>query len=159
MFAKELGFTVKFIVAGQFQDILPKVLSRQAHFAAAGITITDERKRRLLFSTAYQTVQQQLVYQTDLAKPASFQDIIGKRLEVGAGTSYVERLHQVKRQFPALTWIEVQNQETEELLGKLAEGKVDYVIADSQLVKLSQNFHPELAIGFDVVCAVGCLHS
>lgn len=150
LFAKELGFTVKFVVAGQFDEILPKVIARQAHFAAAGITITDERKRRLLFSTAYQTVQQQLVYQADQTKPASFQNILGKRLEVVAGTSYVERLNQIKRQFPTLTWVEVQNQETEELLGKLAEGKVDYVIADSQLVKLSQNFHPELAVGFDV---------
>jgi membrane-bound lytic murein transglycosylase F len=150
LFAKELGFTVKFVVAGEFHGILPKVISRQAHFAAAGITITDERQRHLLFSTAYQTVQQQLVYQTEESKPENFQDILGKRLEVVAGTSYVERLNHVKRQFPTLTWTEVQNQETEELLGKLAEGNGDYVIADSHIVKLSQNFHPELAVGFDV---------
>ena len=150
LFAKELGFKVRFVVVSQFHEILPTVISQQAHFAAAGITITDERKQRLLFSTAYQTVQQQLVYRTGEPKPSSFKDIIGKQLEVVAGSSYVERLNQIKRKFPALTWIEAQKQETEDLLGKLAEGEIDYVIADSHIVQLSQNFHPELLVGFNV---------
>lgn len=149
-FADYLGFKAKFIIADQFRGILPKVISRQAHFAAAGITMTDERKRRLVFSTAYQTVQQQLVYNIDQDKPDSFNDVIGHKLEVVAGTSYVERLQQVKQKFPLLKWEEVSTQQTEDLLAKLAEGEIDFVIADSQMVKLSQNFHPELAIGFDV---------
>ncbi len=150
LFAKELGFKVNFVVVNQFQYILPKVASRQAHFAAAGITITDDRKLRLLFSTAYQSVQQQVVYNTAQDKPNSFKDLLGKKLVVVAGTSYVNQLNQAKRKFPTLTWVEAKDQVTEDLHPQLAAGEIDYVVADSHIVKLSQNFHPELAIGFDI---------
>ncbi len=150
LFAKELGFKVNFVVVKQFKDILPKVTSRQTHFAAAGITITDERKKRLLFGTAYQTVQQQIVYHTSQAKPAGFKDLSGKKLVVVAGTSYVAQLNQAKRKFPSLTWTESEDHVTEDLLAQLAAGEIDFVVADSHIVKLSQNFHPELAVGFDI---------
>ena len=150
LFAKEIGLKVKFIVASQFPDILPNVIKRQAHFAAAGITISDDRKRKVQFSTAYQTVQQQLVYRQDQTKPTSFQDVIGKKLHVVAGSSYVERLQLAKQKYPQLIWTAVKKRQTEDLLASLAEGEIDYVIADSHIVQLSHNFHPELAVGFDV---------
>ncbi len=150
LFAKETGLKVKFVVASQFNEILPTVIKNRAHFAAAGITMTEDRKRRLLFSTAYQTVQQQLVYKSGQNKPSSFKDVIGKKLQVVAGTSYIERLIQVKRKYPTLKWTEVKNHQTEDLLASLAEGEIDYVIADSHIVQLSNIFHPELDVAFDV---------
>jgi membrane-bound lytic murein transglycosylase F len=150
LFAKENGLKVEFVVANQFQEILPKVIARQAHLAAAGITMTDERKRRVLFSTAYQTVQQQLVCRAGQAKPQSFKDLAGKKMHVVAGTSYIERLTQAKRKYPTLNWEAISNRQTEDLLASLAEGEIDYVMADSHIVQLSLNFHPELAVAFDV---------
>ena len=150
LFAKELGFKVKFIVKGQFQNILPKVASRQAHFAAAGITITDDRKMQLLFSTAYQSVQQQIVYNLDQDKPEGIDDLLGKKLFVVAGTSYVNQLKQAKRKFPSLSWVETKEHDTEELIAKVAAGELDYVVADSHIVKLSQIYHPEIGVGFDL---------
>lgn len=150
LFAKEAGLKVRFVVAQQFHEILPMVIARQAHFAAAGVTMTGERKRRLLFSTAYQPVQQQLVYQSGQTKPESFQDVLGKKLEVVAASSYAEHLAQVQRAIPSLRWVEVKHRHTEDLLASLVEGEIDYTIADSHLVQLSHNFHPELAVGFDV---------
>jgi membrane-bound lytic murein transglycosylase F len=150
MFARELGFEVRWIVATQFQDILPTVIQRQAHFAASGMTITDERKRRVSFSTAYQPVQEQVVYNTDGPRPKSFSDLVGRRLQVVAGTSYVDQLKQAQRKHPQLTWEEVRGRETEELLQRVADGEVDYVIADSHIVLLSQNYYPKLGVAFDV---------
>ena len=150
LFAKEAGLKVKFVIANQFHEILPTIIKRQAHFAAAGITITEERKRRLLFSTAYQTVQQQLIFKSGQTKPESFKDVLGKKLQVVAGSSYVERLIQAKRKYPTLKWDEVKNHQTEDLLASLAEGEIDYVITDSHLMQLSNIFHPELEVAFDV---------
>ena len=150
LFAKETGLKVRFVVLNQFSDILPRITTHQANFAAAGITITDERKRHLQFSTAYQTVQQQLVYRLGHPRPTNFQDVIGKKLQVVAGTSYVERLNLAQHKYTQLRWDAVQNRQTEDLLASLADGEIDYVIADSNIVLLSHNFHPELAVGFDV---------
>ena len=150
LFAKELGFKVHFVLENRFQDILPQVAAHQAHFAAAGITITDERKMRLLFSTAYQSVQQQIVYNTAHERPKGFEDVLGKELVAVAGTSHVTQLIQAKRKYPILTWIETKDEVTEDLLAQLAADEIELVIADSHIVKLSQNFHPELGVGFDV---------
>lgn len=150
LFAKDLGFRVRWIVASEFQEILPTVIQRQAHFAAAGITITEERKRRITFSTAYQTVQEQLIYNTDHPRPKSFAELVGKRIQVVAGTSYVDQLKQAQRKFPKLAWEEVKKHETEELLQRVAEGETDFVIADSHIVLLSQNYFPKLDVAFDV---------
>ncbi len=41
-------------------------------------------------------------------------------------------------------------QESEDLLDKVALGAVDVVIADSDIVSVSHNFHPELAVAFNL---------
>lgn len=148
MFAAELGVQVRFIVANQFNEILPALESRQAHLAAAGLSLTPERQQRFKFATPYQTVQQQVVYNTSNNKPLDIKDLIGKRVEVVAGSSYAERLREAKKQHPALAWTEISSQESEELLDKVALGTVDAVVADSNIVSVANNFHPELAVAF-----------
>lgn len=150
MFARELGFRVRWIVATQFQDILPTVRQHFAHIAAAGITVTDERKLHVTFSTPYQTVQEQLVYNTDMPRPKSFADVIGRRIQVVAGTSYVDQLKQARHKYPALAWEEIRDHETEDLLQRVADGVTDYVVADSHIVQIWQNFYPKLGVAFDV---------
>lgn len=150
LFAKQLGFRVRWVVEPEFQKIVPTVVQRQAHFAAAGITITEDRKRQITFSTAYQPVQEQLVFNVDRPRPKSFSDLVGKRIQVVAGTSYVDQLTQAQRKNSNLAWEEVKNVETEDLLQRVAEGEIDYVIADSHIVLLSQNFYPRLGVAFDV---------
>ncbi len=150
LFAKDLGFSVRWIVASQFPDILPTVIQHQAHFAAAGITVTDDRKLRVTFSTPYQTVQEQVIYNTDTPRPKSFADLIGKRIQVVAGTSYVEHLKQARRKYPELVWEEVSDHETEELLQRVAEGETDYAIADSHIALLWQNYYPKIGVAFAV---------
>jgi membrane-bound lytic murein transglycosylase F len=150
LFAKDLGVSVHWVVAPQFPDILPAVRNRQVHFAAAGVTMTDERKSRVLFSTPYQTVQEQLVYNTNLPGPKSLKDVIGKRIEVVAGTSYAEHLEEAKRKLPDLKWTEVKDHETEDLLQRVSSGELDYVIADSHIVSLAENFYPNLGVAFDI---------
>jgi membrane-bound lytic murein transglycosylase F len=114
------------------------------------MTITEERKRKVSFSTAYQTVQEQVIFNTDQPRPRNFADLVGKRIQVVAGTSYVDQLKQAQRKNPALAWEEVKNHETEDLLQRVVEGETDCVIADSHIVLLSQNYFPKLDVAFDV---------
>ncbi|MDD5404567.1 MAG: membrane-bound lytic murein transglycosylase MltF [Sulfuricella sp.] len=152
LFAKDLGVQVRFVVARQFNEILPFVDNHRAHMAAAGLSLTPERQRHFKFSVPYQMVAQQVVYNTNAAdeKPAGIQDLIGKRIEVVAGSSYAEHLRMLKKQYPALAWKENPVQESEELLDKLALGVIDIVIADSNIVSVSNNFHPELGVAFNL---------
>lgn len=150
LFAQHLGVQSRFIIARQFNEILPMLESHQGHLAAAGLSITPDRERRFKFSTPYQTVQQQVVYNTADDKPHGIKALIGKHVEVVAGSSYVERLHEAKKQHPSLTWTESSAQDSEDLLDKVALGTADVVIADSNIVSVASNFHPELAIAFNL---------
>ncbi|MDP2785314.1 MAG: membrane-bound lytic murein transglycosylase MltF [Sulfurimicrobium sp.] len=150
LFAKDLGVKVRFVVAKQFNEILPFLENHQAHLAAAGLSLTPERQQHFKFSTPYQMVVQQVVHNIAGEKPADIKDLIGKRIEVVAGSSYAERLKEAKNQHPALAWEEISGQESDDLLDKVALGATDVVIADSNIVAVSSNFHPELAVAFNL---------
>ena len=150
LFARELGVQVRFIVAQQFNEILPSLENHQVHLAAAGLSLTPERKKRFKFATPYQTIRQQVVYNASSDKPKDIKALIGKRVEVVAGSSYAERLREEKNRYPELTWTENPFQESEELLDKVALGTVDAVVADSNIVAVAHNFRPELLVAFDL---------
>ena len=150
LFAQELGVNVRFVVATEFSKIIPTLTKKQAHLVAAGLTITPEREKIVRFGPAYQTVQQQIVYNSLTLKPDDIGDLIGKRIEVIAGSSYVERLKQAKKKSPKLEWHEVTAMEIEELLEKVANGEADYSIADSHFVSMTQNFFPDLGVAFNL---------
>ena len=149
LFAEELGLKLRFIVAKRFDEIIPILERQQAHFAAAGLSITPAREKKLRFSTPYQNVQQQVVYNTDYKKPANLLDLYGKKILVVAGSSYVERLKEAKKQLPQLNWEEAAAQESEELLDLVATNNVDNVIADSNIVDVAQNFYPNIGVAFE----------
>jgi len=148
LFAKELGVKATFVVAQQFNQIIPDLLQNQAHLAAAGLTITTERSQKLLFSPFFQSVTQQLIYNTDYPKPRTIKDLIGKKIEVVAGSSYAERLKEVRTVAPTLTWAETKKMESEDLLEKLAQGGIDHVVADSNIVDVVKNFYPNIGVAF-----------
>lgn len=150
MFAKELGVNVRFVVATELNKIIPALTRKQVHLVAAGLTVTPDREKIIRFGPPYQTVQQQVVYNNLHLEPRSMRDLLGKNIEVVAGSSYVERLKQVKKQFPKLKWHEVTDVEIEELLEKVANGEVDYSVADSHFISLVQNFFPDLEVAFNL---------
>lgn len=148
LFAKQLGVKVKFLVANRFNEIIPTLQHHQAHLAAAGLSITPERERILRFGPPYQTVREEVVYNINGQRPRTVKDLVGKRIAVVAGSSYVERLKQLRKQYPGLAWHAVAAMESEELLQRLDEGESDIVIADSNVVDIAQNFYPNLAVAF-----------
>lgn len=150
MFAQELGVPVKFVIVPKFSEILPALAKHRAHFAAAGLSINPAWESQVNFAAPYQTVQEKVVYNTDSPKPESLRDLVGKKIEVVAGSSYVERLKEAQRKFPGLLWSEIPGHDSIDLLGRVAEGTVDYVIADSHIVDLARNFYPALGTAFDL---------
>lgn len=150
LFAKELGVNVRFVVATEFSRIIPTLAKKQVHLVAAGLAITPEREKAVRFGPAYQTVQQQIVYNSLALKPKDIGDLLGKKIEVIAGSSHAERLKQARKKHPKLEWREVAAMEIEELLEKVANGEADYSIAYSHSVSMTQNFFPDLGVAFNL---------
>ncbi len=149
-FAEYLGVKIEFIVADTFSEVLPQVASGKVDLAAAGITITEPRKQFVRYSPAYQEIRQQVVYRRGNERPRTIRDLIGRDLAVVSGTSFVERLNELKTQHPDLEWVEIKDIGVEELLIEVWEGFQDLTIADSNIVAVVRQFYPELHVAFNI---------
>jgi membrane-bound lytic murein transglycosylase F len=149
-FAEHLGVSLNIKVADHFTDILPMIARAEADLAAAGLTVTALRAEQVRFSPHYQIIRQQVVHHAKTAPPANVSGLIGRHIEVIAGTSFVERLEQLKEQYPRLSWVAVGNMETEELLLQVEEGLTELTISDSNIIALHRQFSPELRVAFDL---------
>lgn len=155
LFAKELGpdYKVKFLVVKNVTQVIPTLVKGKAHFAAASLSITEQRAKRLNFSSPYQTVQQRLVYNKETVKnisptlPKADKDLAGKQIIVPAGTSYAERLDAMAHSISGHTWQKRQNVSSDELLEQVAEGTLDFTVADDHLIAVMQNYYPNLGAG------------
>jgi membrane-bound lytic murein transglycosylase F len=145
-FAAYLGpdFKVKFLLAKTLGNVIPHVRQRQAHIGAADLTVTKERRKQVKFSAPFLQTQQYLVWNKQAgSKPKSIEDLYKKRMAVVAHSSYHETLKTLKKNHPLLQWQALPSG-AEELLARVAEGTLDFTVADGHLLRLLQNFYPQL---------------
>ncbi|MFL9609151.1 membrane-bound lytic murein transglycosylase MltF [Methylobacillus sp. Pita2] len=146
-FVRELGpeYSVKFLVVNNISQVIPTLLKHKAHFAAADLSITHTREHLVRFTLPYQKVQQQIVFNSELTKaPKNIKELLGRQITVSSGTSYSERLQRLKEHEPQLSWTETPNANSDELMTQVAEGELDFTVADGHLIALVQNYYPNL---------------
>lgn len=149
-FADYLGVKLKIITPNNLNDIFDMLDNNEAHFAAAGLTITEARKKRVRFSASYQEITEQLVYHNQDIAPASIDELSMGNLEVVADSSHVESLLKHKQQHPDLEWLEHSDMESEQLLQLVADQVIDFTVADSNEVSLNQRFMLDLRVAFNI---------
>lgn len=149
-FADQLGVKLRVITADKYADVLPRLLNGEADFAAANITETDPRRPLVKMTPPFQHVRQQVVYRHGSKRPTDVKDLIGREIEIQAGTRHAERLSELKRTYPELQWIEAVDRRPEEHLQLVWEGLLDLTIADSIVVALNRQYFPELQVAFDI---------
>lgn len=149
-FADFLGVQARFIVADRHADILPQLTDGVAHMAAAGIAVTADAAERFRFTPSYQQIKQQVVYRMDTPRPIGITGLIGRQIEVHRNTNHSARLRELSKTYKGLRWTEVDDRETEELLGLVWEGLLETTIANSNIIALNRQFFPELKVAFDI---------
>jgi membrane-bound lytic murein transglycosylase F len=147
-FARSLGLKARFKLVPKPDQTILALEKQRAHFAA-GLSISAKHSQRVYFGPTYQTIQPQLAYNTDYRRPRNVQQLAGRTIEIASGTTHAEALNSIKLQVPRLEWIEAEIT-PEDLLAKLAEGKIDYAVADSTQISLAKNFYPNLSVAFDL---------
>lgn len=149
MLADELGVKLKMIAAQNLSQVLAGVENGAADFAAAGLTITEDRKEFFRFGPPYQGITEQLIYNINNPRPRSLDDLNGT-FEVVAYSSHNEQLVRLKKQHPSLNWKENDELESEDLLQLVADDILDYTVVDSNDFLLNQRFMLDLRAAFDI---------
>lgn len=147
-FARELGLKVRFKIMPKMDQALLSLEKREGH-VIAGLSMSAKHELRVRFGPVYQLMQPQVVYNTLYHRPRNIRDLAGRTIEIASGATHAEQLNKVKQQVPAVKWTEVDITE-DDLLAKLAEGRIDYAVVDSTQVNLAKNFYPNLDAAFDL---------
>lgn len=150
LFAKQMKVKVEFIIPDTFDDLLIQISQGKADIAAAGLTITEQRKQKMRFSPAYHNITEQLVYRAGQKKPKNISDLSAGILEIVKGTSHIDTLLKLQKKHPQLTWNINSELNVDGLMYLINIGLIDYTIADSHQISLIKHFYPKLNIAFDI---------
>lgn len=145
-FAKNLGVKLRMLRLDNLAQVQNAVRDGRADMAAAGLMISNDPHLR--FTTPYQKVDTLVMYRIGEPQPENIQDLIGKKVVVRAGGSHAEMLVRAEKQYPNLTFTEVEHANTEQLLNMVNQGKADYALINSNAYAIHRGLFPDVAAGF-----------
>lgn len=158
--AESLDLNLKIVVANDMDRMAEMLLKGEADMIGQTITITRDRKEYLAFTDHLIQTQQVLVQR----KPSNWRemklheidrlmvrnpiDMIGKRVSIRVGSAYHERLLNIMEEIGDDIEIDTLagTMTTDEIMGMVAEGRLDYTIADRHLALIHTASHPNLDI-------------
>jgi len=152
-FADYLGVDLVIETVDNVSEITPYLTSGSADMAAAGLSSTQSRREHLNFGHPYNAVDMHLIYKLGTGKPRSIEEIIGRSVEVVAGSSHSEMMQTLKVTYPDLEWAENTDDEVADLLKKVALGEVEFTVADSTEFGIQRHFYPDLRVALDLKIA------
>ncbi|TXT22550.1 MAG: Lytic transglycosylase catalytic [Gallionellaceae bacterium] len=145
LFAKQLQVKIRLLPLPP-DRVIPALLTRKAHIAAAGLRSTGGDGLR--YAHPYQTVSEQVV--CNGAAPRRPGALPGRRVAVVAGSAQDVALREAQRKLPALRWEVRHKQSAADLLAEVAAGKLECTVANEEQLALARNFYPSLAAAFDI---------
>jgi membrane-bound lytic murein transglycosylase F len=148
-FADQLGVRLKITPMHSYADIYQALRTGRAHLAAAGLKVPPRSIEGVEFGPTYQRVREHLIYRRGAPRPGSLGDIGDGDLEIAAGSSHAKALSAARDSLPELVWVEDATTNTQALLEGVADGNIDYTIADSTEFAFAHDVHPDLRIAFD----------
>ena len=149
-YSEWLGVNLDIYVVDQFARVLADVQSGDAHAGAASLSATEARRALVEFGPPCLKVQPLMIYRRGSRRPSNLADVLGARLEVLGGSSYVSSLEAAREGEPQLDWAEVSGVSVEELVRRVANGQIDYTVIDSNLFDLLRHSIPGVDAAFSV---------
>ena len=148
-FASYLGVRLEVYPYYSYKELIEQLDAKRVDVLAANITMTGTRKQAYKFGPAYQTLNFELVYQKGKDRPRSIQELQGD-LTIIANDLYREPLQYKAKEVDNFIWQETNEKDIEELLEMVANGELDYTIADSNILAVARRRFANLGIGFSI---------
>jgi L-cystine transport system substrate-binding protein len=138
--AKRLGVQVEFIT-GEFSGLIEGLQTNKYDALVSQVTITDDRKKTMDFSTPYIKNAVNVIVKSDNTKIQSIDDFKGKKIGVGLGTNDEKYLREVVLpkvgNFEIATYNDVITSLTDLNVGRI-DATINNVFAIKPLVEKNQ---------------------
>ena len=145
-FADSLGLNLEITVIDDLQALLEAVESGQFDIAAANLTITAERAKRVRFSDPYLEVTSVLIQHSSQSVPRNIESLGNEEIVVIANSSHAEILRRLSEQHPELNWSEEPNTIMFELMERIQNEEIALAVVDSSVFDLERPFFPRVEI-------------
>lgn len=160
LFSKHLGVKLEIRTTASIQEAFETLNRGEADIIAYSLTVTKERKKELAFTDSHYTTRQVLVQR----KPDNWNkltrdeiehrlvrnqvDLIGKQIHVRKRSAYIDRLHNLSDEIGGDIMIleEGDSLETEKLIKMVANGEIDYTIADESVAIVNASYYPNIDV-------------
>jgi len=158
---RDLKIVLEFIPVAR-DELIPKLRKGSGDIAAAGLSITPERSRKVDFTTPYLTdINEVLVTHSSTPELEDLAGLSGKKVYVRQSSSYFQSLQQLNgrlrengRKPLAITTLS-ENLETESILEMVNSGALDRTVADSHIARAWSKVLPDIRIHDDLVLREG----
>lgn len=156
-FANELGVKLRIKTARTPIQLVEMLQRGEGDLIAYTLPITKRGKDSLLYC-GEEVVTHQVIVQRRNGKQTLLKDVtdlIGKQVHVKRG-KYYDRLKNLNEELGGgieIVLVENDSTSVEDLITKVAQGVIDYTVADNDIARLNKTYYPflniELSISFD----------
>lgn len=150
LLAEKLGVRLKVITVPNGRAALQAVADGRAEIAAPGVSVNPKDYPRLRFTPPYQLVSRVLVYRNGEAVPSDLPSLSSPDFPITIAESYAPLLKRLSSDYPGIHWHARNNAGTDELLVDLAQGKIQYTIANANAFRIDSRYYPSLRKAFDI---------
>jgi membrane-bound lytic murein transglycosylase F len=155
-----LGVKLELVITSDIDEAINKLNKGEGDIIAFNITVTKKRKEFMAFTEHHSLERQVLVqrmpddfrslklHQIEKQLIRNPVDLAGKEIYVRKGSSYVSRLSSLADEIGGDILIieDFGDIETEALIKKVADGEVEYTIADENIANVTASLYPNLDI-------------
>lgn len=139
-FAKNLQVDVEYKVKNSTREVLEALRKNEGDIAAAGLTVTEIRKKEFDFGPVYQKTNEYLICHRSKKRIDKTEDLNGIEVIVAADSSYIDSL----TAYPDIPRVIDDGLNTEALLSQVANKEIECTISDSTLYSIERRYHIEI---------------
>jgi membrane-bound lytic murein transglycosylase F len=139
-FARTLGVRLEMVIPPSREALTTYLREGKGDLIAAGLAVTPERRQEFAFTAPYNRVSELLVVPASDRTTRSLADLRGRKIAVRRSSSYYQALAPLQGQHGFALEAAPEDEETEDLLETVAEGKVAATVADSNIVDVELTY-------------------
>jgi len=148
-FSQYLGVKLK-VLTPSWDRLIQALNKGEGDFIAASMTIVPSRQEKIDFSDGYLRIQQKVIVHTNHPRIKKVEDLSGKTIHVRRGTSYAERLAELKADGLQIKIKLYDDVPTEEFMRMIANKEIEVTIADSNIALLNRRYFPDVKISLPI---------
>ena len=148
----DLGVDLEIVVSNDLQETFDGLTNKRFDLIAKNLTVTKQREKSVDFTVPLEQTRQVLVQRkkenkNDTVYVKSTLELAEKKVHVQKNTSYYRRLVHLSEEIGQhIEIVEDTVFGVEQLVERVAEGKIDYTVCDENVARLNRTYYPNLDI-------------